>query len=571
MSELDKEKRDLLAEWAAAQQASQSPPPGAPGFMGPVQQPQTQPTYGIVPTALGPMTPQQVAALQGQPVNPAPPRPFDLGTPPQPRSPATAEKDLREDYLNKAAGEVPYQGPPGAAPGGVTALPPPPQVVGMTKAGYVPTARSTTTVGGTEFTPETKQAVSAATEAAGQVDQAQQDLVERQQAHNEKLLNAEVKLARDEQAQDIVRRNVQQQRLNGEWDKMIGLSKDIAEARIDPNRAWNNLSTGGKVGGWVAMIAGGMLAGFRGGPNQGYQAVRDLINDDVEAQKAALAGKTRSLEGAQTMYGMLRQRGLDDETAATAAKIQHHEQLQKELDAADPGLANSRGALAIAQAKMQNQAELAKLRGQFDEKASARVQTTMGESFKAAQPIYAGGSNWRADYDKYAKGRTVEGKSVLSPEAWYAKTHGGGPAEDVKAGAGSPQLADQIAVGNQAIANIDTLRDNTGALPGTGLVGRALHAGAGIPVVGAAAEQAMGTKARQLHGALMSLAEAQAHANGQRGTEAIQMNYKMIVGNGSQDDIDAGIKRAKATLDARGGASTTATGSDVPEGVTVDQ
>jgi hypothetical protein len=97
----------------------------------------------------------------------------------------------------------------------------------------------------------------------------------------------------------------------------------------------------------------------------------------------------------------------------------------------------------------------------------------------------------------------------------------------------------------------EIIAKNKGEIPGSSWTGRLLGSLAHAPVVGGLANAARGTEARQLEGAIYAVGEAQAQANNQKGTEAIEKNIKAIVGNGSQEDIAAGLARAEKGIAAR--------------------
>jgi hypothetical protein len=63
------------------------------------------------------------------------------------------------------------------------------------------------------------------------------------------------------------------------------LSQAVMADKIDPNRLWNNTSTGGKITTAIGLILGGMGAGATGGRNLAVDAMNHAIERDVDAQK----------------------------------------------------------------------------------------------------------------------------------------------------------------------------------------------------------------------------------------------------------------------------------------------
>ena len=68
-------------------------------------------------------------------------------------------------------------------------------------------------------------------------------------------------------------------------DQDAALTNAVMNKKIDPNRYWNNKSTGSKISAGIAMILGGMGAAKTGGANPATQFIQDAIHRDIEAQK----------------------------------------------------------------------------------------------------------------------------------------------------------------------------------------------------------------------------------------------------------------------------------------------
>lgn len=55
---------------------------------------------------------------------------------------------------------------------------------------------------------------------------------------------------------------------------------------IDPNRLWHNASTGSKIAAGIGLFLGGIGSGLTGHPNAAAEMLKNLVDRDIEAQKA---------------------------------------------------------------------------------------------------------------------------------------------------------------------------------------------------------------------------------------------------------------------------------------------
>ena len=70
--------------------------------------------------------------------------------------------------------------------------------------------------------------------------------------------------------------------------------------------------TGARVMAGIAVAMGGVGSAFTGGPNQAMQIIQNSIENDLALQKANYEKLRGSLEATNTLYGQIRQSGLDD-------------------------------------------------------------------------------------------------------------------------------------------------------------------------------------------------------------------------------------------------------------------
>jgi len=97
--------------------------------------------------------------------------------------------------------------------------------------------------------------------------------------------------------------------------KNAELEDKLKNNQIDPNRLWNNMSTGSKIRVAIGAMISGIGAGLTHTPNMAIQFLNKAIDEDIEAQKNQ-QGKLMSL------YQMNRQALGDDQQANLATRNQ---------------------------------------------------------------------------------------------------------------------------------------------------------------------------------------------------------------------------------------------------------
>jgi len=90
----------------------------------------------------------------------------------------------------------------------------------------------------------------------------------------------------NEMKQTLVSRSAGQQKL----------FNDYMTGKVDPNRYWHNLGTGGRISASIGMILSGIGAGMSGGPNLAVQMLDRNIDRDIESQKLDLGKKGTALD-----------------------------------------------------------------------------------------------------------------------------------------------------------------------------------------------------------------------------------------------------------------------------------
>jgi hypothetical protein len=184
-----------------------------------------------------------------------------------------------------------------------------------------------------------------------------------------------------------------QTRLREEEDRvnnayMQTLDEISKKREIDPNHFWNTRSDGQKA----LMVIGSFLAGI-GGKDPSAQ-INQMIQQDIATQREnfemARQGARDRASGLNTIYGRLRQRGMDEKEAFAASRALMGEQMASQLEdiadrAVDP-VAKSKAQLAAANMRMNVEktksditlqaAQTAHLRNQ-DEMARIKMSASM--------------------------------------------------------------------------------------------------------------------------------------------------------------------------------------------------
>lgn len=158
-------------------------------------------------------------------------------------------------------------------------------------------------------------------------------------------------LAAEEKAAQM-RLREEENKLNAAYQST--LDEVTQRMKLDPSHFWNSRSDGQKA----MTVIGAFLAGIGGKDPAG--TINQLVQRDLSVQRenyemAREAGKMK-LAGIDNMYGRLRQRGLDERQAFSAAKAAMTEGLAMQMDdiadrVADP-VAKAKAQMASANLRM---------------------------------------------------------------------------------------------------------------------------------------------------------------------------------------------------------------------------
>jgi hypothetical protein len=243
------------------------------------------------------------------------------------------------------------------APYGMTAQVP---VTGPSTA--QPTAEPAKPVSGTSQMPDSvgmpsmpdyyKMMQDMTAQAPGQVPQVPSDMAAAfKQMQDASLMQAEAKsqaaldqqLAMDESMKDLQLEQLRYDtKVRALDQKKEALVKDIQTGKIDPTRAYSNMSTGNRVMAGISILLGGLSQGLTGAKsNPAMDVINNAVDRDIDAQKAELGKKQNLLSVNLHEYGTLK-----DALAATKMQIMTVAQTQVNMAAAKAG---SKQALAAAQ------------------------------------------------------------------------------------------------------------------------------------------------------------------------------------------------------------------------------
>ncbi len=107
------------------------------------------------------------------------------------------------------------------------------------------------------------------------------------------------------------------QRQQGQEQKVQQATDSAAAAGIDPGRFFKNRDTGFWINMMIGSIAGGYLSATPGmnGKNAFMDSVRDMQDKDIKAQESAIDQGWKKVKGTETAYERMRLNGVDKTTA----------------------------------------------------------------------------------------------------------------------------------------------------------------------------------------------------------------------------------------------------------------
>lgn len=126
---------------------------------------------------------------------------------------------------------------------------------------------------------------------------------------------------RQRQMQDIQAR--EREKLGGLLDELDTKRRDLADAKVDPDRLINGMSTGRQAILAIGMALGGFGKALAGedGPSQAMQTWKEAVANDIENQKYAIEKKRGDLNELGKVYAMAKERFGDERMALDATYL----------------------------------------------------------------------------------------------------------------------------------------------------------------------------------------------------------------------------------------------------------
>jgi len=184
-----------------------------------------------------------------------------------------------------------------------------------------------------QATEAQKSALQAGENAKADYFDTQKDIVTNQMAKQQQLYNTYQQTQKDDEAQ------------------LKTLFDGVKNSKVDPNRYWNNKSTGSKIAAGIGLLLGGISQGLGGGPNPAIAAINQHIQQDIDAQKN---DQTNNVN----MYKIGLQKYRDDQAAYNFATLNANAmvagQLQKAAATAGSAQAKAAAQMGIAQITQQS-------------------------------------------------------------------------------------------------------------------------------------------------------------------------------------------------------------------------
>lgn len=235
-----------------------------------------------------------------------------------------------------------------------------------------------------------------------------------QKGSAEKTLQDQLAVAEQQRQTDM------QTALKAEQARGDQFRQAVANGKIDPQRYWKSLGTGGQIGNILLAAIGGFASGWTHGkvPNYALQAINDNVDKDIEAQKAEMTKNMDLAKMSDEQLSALR-------TQFDQKKIDLLQLSKIKLDsvAAQYGGANAQAAAAQLSAGIDK--ELAKTQiSVAQQSANSKFQYNMAKFNYQAQQVQAQKAQGAQDtLMQMLQGRPFNpGLQVLLPEKYKSQT-----------------------------------------------------------------------------------------------------------------------------------------------------
>lgn len=154
----------------------------------------------------------------------------------------------------------------------------------------------------------------------------------------------------DYNAQIQQREQAYQERLKAIDDEQNQLMQKFATNKVDPNRVWNNASTGNKIMAGLGLVLSGMGSGVTGQPNGALEIIQKKIDRDIEAQKS-------DKDTSRSLFQMNMEKYKNAQMAEEATRLQMNTALNAKLESikATTGSQQAKANAQILQGQLQMQ------------------------------------------------------------------------------------------------------------------------------------------------------------------------------------------------------------------------
>lgn len=274
-----------------AEQAIPSPTPSGQGQAGLQIEP-----IGPIEKAAGAMAPPSAEAN------------LRLAVPSQVQQEAVASKYPEQPKVTQASPELTSQYAPA-------------------QAGIMATGSEAATKTQSAYNKAAKAEVAAANAASNQA-QAETTILNERIAKQEEFLK---------QQQDLEKKRQEfSQKQFEELQKVNDNIQKTAAQQVDPNRFWNNLSTGRKIMTGISVVLGQAFAG-KGNENKSMTMFNNLVQQDIDAQKEniknQMEGQRMKFDASKSLYGTMLQKFGDERQADAATRLAYYDQIKNRIEA----------------------------------------------------------------------------------------------------------------------------------------------------------------------------------------------------------------------------------------------
>ncbi len=107
--------------------------------------------------------------------------------------------------------------------------------------------------------------------------------------------------------------------------------EEFGRMKVNPNRYFENQSTGDKILQAVSIVLGGFGGALTKQGNMALAIIQNNIDRDIQAQKEEIAGKDKLIASKLNLFGRLREQFNDGLAADAAARVLYNDQIIKEI------------------------------------------------------------------------------------------------------------------------------------------------------------------------------------------------------------------------------------------------